>query len=309
MPKTAYLLINSVKVRLFYLVRRLLTQRSRNAIKQSLALFRKRWSGIYLLLNGRYNAKELVEQVRSRIPADFDILMVHSSYDRMLPMYSGKPQELLDELIALCGTNRTLAMPAFFFGGRQYDSAGYYRSHPFDATRTMSQMGLLTEIFRRLPGVRRSLHPTHSVCALGPLADALTGTHHFASTRTGKGTPFDVMVRNKTAIVGLGVEYFRSLTQTHTAEDLLGDEFPVRFEKETIPMTLIDRKGKKLRYDLSILKSSKILDNSLVGSLLQDGELVQWKFKGTPLYITFADKVTTRLVDAAKKGITVYRSA
>ncbi len=43
--------------------------------------------------------------------------MVHSSVNHMAPMFTGTPLELLHEIVAFCGPERTLAMPAFYFGG------------------------------------------------------------------------------------------------------------------------------------------------------------------------------------------------
>ncbi len=232
--------------------------------------------------------------------------MVHSAYDRLLPMYTGTPHEIVRQLIGLCGTSRTLVMPAFVLGGRSYNPAAYYESHVFDAKKTVSEMGLVTEIFRRMPGVKRSLHPTHSICALGPLADILTATHHLASTRTGKGTPFEAMAQRKTAIVGLGVEYFRCLTQIHAAEDLLGIDFPIRMEAQTVPVTIVDQNGARLAYELAIKKTPEVFDLTVLRSMLPDSDLMEWRFKGTPMFMTFADKVTNSLVAAAGRGITVY---
>ena len=39
----------------------------------------------------------------------------------MLPMYVGRPLELLHQLMAFCGPDRTLAMPAFYFGAADGD--------------------------------------------------------------------------------------------------------------------------------------------------------------------------------------------
>ncbi len=117
-------------------------------------------------------------------------------------------------------------MPAFVLGGKSGNPIEFYKTHDFDAKRTPSEMGLLTELFRRMPGSRRSLHPTHSITAFGPLAEQLTANHHHALTASGRGTPFELMAQRKTAIVGLGVEYYRCLTQVHTAEDLVGEKFP-----------------------------------------------------------------------------------
>ena len=299
-------MLNAIKSRLFSTAQRVLNQERRNEIKHLLASRRKKWARLYVFRHGHYTAGDLVDQVRQRINGDFEIMMVHSAYDRLLPMYAGKHNEIIEKLLNLCGKERTLVMPAFVLGGKSCNPIEFYRTHSFDAKRTPSEMGLLTEIFRRAPGVRRSLHPTHSVSALGPLAEQLTSTHHLASTPSGKNTPFEIMARKKTVIVGLGVEFYRCMTQIHAAEHLLGDDFPVKFQKERAPVTIIEAGGHKLLYDLTVFKTDNMMNWGIVRSLLSRDELQEWKFKGTLLFLTFADIVTNRLIDAAKKGITIY---
>ena len=53
---------------------------------------------------------------------------------------------------------------------------------PFDPAETPSCNGVLTELFRHRPGVIRSLHPTHSVAALGRDAAAYTAGEDQAQT-------------------------------------------------------------------------------------------------------------------------------
>jgi hypothetical protein len=115
------------------------------------------------------------------------------------------------------------------------------------------------------------------------------------------------MAQKRTAIVGLGVEYYRCLAHTHTAEDMLGDEFPVRFQREPIQVSLIDWSGNKIQYNLTIPLASKPIDNTLLRDLLSEEELVEWRFRGAAMFVTFAHTVTERLIEAAKGGITVYR--
>jgi hypothetical protein len=115
------------------------------------------------------------------------------------------------------------------------------------------------------------------------------------------------MTQKRTAIIGLGVEYYRSLAHTHTAEDMLGDEFPIPFQRESITANLIDWSGNKLQYALPIPQASEMVDNTLLRELLSEKELVEWRFRGAAMFVTFAGTVTERLIEAAKKGITVYR--
>jgi aminoglycoside N3'-acetyltransferase len=298
--------MTTVKTRVFYTAQRVLSQERRNNIKLWLASRRKEWAKLYVMIHGNYTAKELVADIKSHINRDFEILMVHSGYDRLLPMYTGKHQDILHELLEFCGKDRTLVFPTFVLGGRAVNPIDYFKTRNFDAKRTPSEMGMLTEFFRRMPEAKRSLHPTHSIAAIGPLAEELTATHQLAPTPSGKGTPFEMMARRKTAIVGFGVEYFRCLTQVHTAEDLVGDAFPVNFQKEQAPVNIVDATGKKSVYNLTVLKTANNANLSVLRPLLSRADLQEWRFRGTPMFVTYADKVTDCLVEAARKGVTIY---
>lgn len=301
-----YAASNLLKARVYHFLRSTLRQEQRTALKKVFAGSRKRFRSALLLRYGSFTAEDLIRNWTQKLPRDWEVLMVHSAFDRLLPMFSGRPENLVDALMEFCGKDRTLLMPAFFLGGRKYDAVGYYKAHAFDARRTPSEMGLLSEIFRRKPGVRRSLHPTHSICATGPLAEMLTATHHLASTRTGARTPFEAMTQRRTVIAGLGVEYYRCLTQTHSAEDLMGDDFPIAFSKETIPVRGLDTEGQPYEFSLTVLRSDAPLDNTLLRSLLGPADLVEWKYRGAAMFYTYADRVTKALIDAAGKGLTVF---
>jgi aminoglycoside 3-N-acetyltransferase len=296
-----------VRAQLYHVMRKALSQEDRNRIKRRLAHARKRMAPAYRLRYGTFGAEELCAQIARRIAPDTEILMVHCSVNDLEPMYTGSVSELLDALVAVCGPSRTLAMPAFFFGGGEGDAAAYYRAKPvFAARRTPSQMGLLSEVFRRRAGVRRSLHPTHSVCALGPLAEELVHDHHLAPTSFGAGTPFGVMAAHKTAIVGIGTQYFRCLTQVHAAEDLLGERYPLPLRGETIEVSLKDVDGTAHDYGLRLTEPGFSRRLELVERLLGPDELTRWRFHGVPLFSTTAAGVTDALVAAALRRETIY---
>ncbi len=272
-----------------------------------MALSRKKLSRAYLAVYGRFSAAELMARFREMIPEDFDILMVHSAYDRLLPMYSGTPQDLVNELMAFCGPNRTLAMPAFVLGAPEYDPIKYYRrTGAFNVKRSISEMGLPTEVFRRKPGVKRSLHPTHSVCATGPLAEVLTATHHLGRTQLGKHSPFEVMAQKRTVVIGIGVEYYRALTQAKSVEDILGDAFPVASTRESTDVRIIDAHGAESVYPLTVRKFAQRTQGSILRSLMSPEELMEREFHGIPLWKTSARGVTECLLEAASRGITFY---
>lgn len=298
-----------MRAQAYNLVRNALSQDDRNRIKRRIAHTRKRLAPVYRLRYGSFGADELRSELQRRVPADAEIVMVHCSVNDLEPMYSGSVPDLLDALATLCGPDRTLAMPAFFFGGAEGNAEAFYRDTPmFDARRRPSEMGLLSELFRRRAGVRRSLHPTHSVCALGPLAEELVGGHHRAPTTFGADTPFAVMAQHRTAIVGIGTQYFRCLTQVHAAEDLLGDRYPLPLRDGTLPVQIKDQGGSTHAYALPLNRPGQTRRLEYLERLLGPDELTRWRFHGVPLFVTSAANVTDALCDAALRGETIYES-
>src|SRR3984885_3760754 len=288
-------------------LRRVLDQERRTELKRLQGLARKRLAPVLALVNGTFTTQELLSELVCRLPQNFEILMVHSSFDGFLPMYKGAAKELVSALIDFCGPNRTLVMPAFVMGGRTYDTAAYFKSKPFDVRTTPSEMGLVAELFRRTPKVLRSLHPTCSVCALGPLAKDLTHSHHEAVTGMGPDSPFGSMTRRPTAILGLGIEYFRCLTHAHTATSAMGDDFPIEFVKRTTQVTLVDYDGQRFEHTLGLPDRTKKLDLTVLWSVLSKDELREWRFHGVPMFVVpRAGVVTERLIDAAHQGVTIY---
>ena len=266
-----------------------------------------RLAPLYRARYGTLGADQIRDELARHLPPGTEIVMVHSSLGGLQPTYTEEIRDLLDVLIELCGTHRTLAMPAFFFGGRGVDPIAYYRERPvFDVRRQPSEAGLLTELFRRREGVRRSLHPIASVTALGPQADELVAGHHLATTSFGEGTPFGIMAERRTTIVGIGTEYFRSLTQVHAAEDLLGDRYPFPVRPSTLAIQLTDFDGTVHNYELPFNESGMGRRIERLERLLGPDELVQWRFHGVPLFVTSAARVTEVLIEAALRGETIY---
>ena len=262
---------------------------------------------MYRARHGTFDAGDLKEELARHLPTEMEIVMVHCSFNDLLPMYTGSVKELLDALIDLCLPERTLVMPAFFSGGAEGDPRKHYQNRPlFDVRRQPSEMGILSELFRRRPDVRRSLHPTASVSALGPLAEEVTENHHLAATIFGEGTPFGRMAARRTTIFGIGTEYFRSLSQVHAAEDLLGERYPLQLRPLKLRVHLRDFDGELHDYELPVKSLELGRRMERLEQLLTPNELAQWRFHGVPLFATTASRVTEVLVEAALREETIY---
>jgi aminoglycoside 3-N-acetyltransferase len=144
-----------------------------------------------------------------------DVVLAHSAWDRFLG-FTGKPLEAITVLQNAVGREGILAMPTLPFGGTAI--AWAQSKQVFDVRRTPSQMGLLTELFRRSPGVVRSLHPTHSVAAWGDRAAEFVAGHQTTATPCGAGSPYAKLEQwnGKILLLGTGIGV---LTFFHRVEE------------------------------------------------------------------------------------------
>src|SRR5882757_4388124 len=143
-------------------------------------------------------------------------LWVQSSWNEFfnVPM---RPSEVIDLLRDLLGPGGTLVMPAFPI---DQDPAKV-----FLVDRAAVYTGLLCEVFRRYPDVRRSIHLGSSVCAIGPNAEFLVKDHHLTAMPWGKDSPFCRLMEVDALMLGLGAG-FNFMTALHAVECLLYDEVP-----------------------------------------------------------------------------------
>lgn len=143
-------------------------------------------------------------------------LWVQSSWNEFfnVPM---QPTDVIDMLREILGPGGTLAMPAFPLNPDP--------EKLFLVDRAPVYTGLLTEVFRRTPDVKRSIHLSSSVCAIGPNAEFLTKDHHLTRMPWGKDTPFCRLMEVDARLLGLGAG-FNFMTPLHAVECLLYNEVP-----------------------------------------------------------------------------------
>ncbi len=137
----------------------------------------------------------------------------------------GGADAVIDALLEVLGEEGTLLMPTM--GGGQ----------PFDIRTTPSRVGAVTETFRKRPGVLRSLHPSHSVCAYGKDAAWFVAGHERAPTAYNEGTPYR-RILDFGKILLLGVDQDRN-TCLHAIEAMAGAPY-----LRTIQRDYIDRDGR-----------------------------------------------------------------
>ena len=149
------------------------------------------------------------------------VLFVHSAYDQMTSVRCA-PLEVIRILGEAVGEAGTVVMPTFPMAGRSQDHLD--SGAVFDVRRTPSRAGLLTEVFRRMPGAVRSLHPTHPVSARGPAAERITLGHERSATPFDEHSPFQRMLDAGADVLGIGT--LSAMTFRHLADHQIQDRLP-----------------------------------------------------------------------------------
>jgi len=132
-------------------------------------------------------------------------LLVHSSMKSIGPVRGG-PSTIIDALLSVLAPGGTLLAPAF----------NHHHAQIFNPLTTPTTNGAIPDALWRRPDARRSLHPSHSVAAIGPRADEYL-CDHLTHGVWSENSPIGRLIRNNGFILSIGVGHDRS-TAYHVAE-------------------------------------------------------------------------------------------
>jgi len=126
-------------------------------------------------------------------------LIVHSSL-RNLGSVEGGAETVLEALLECIGKQGLMMAPTFT-----------YNNDIYDPEVTPGKTGVLAEVLRKHPSAVRSLHPTHSVVAIGEEAAKYCDGHHKVSG-LGIDSPMDRVAQSGGGILLLGVGHTSNST-------------------------------------------------------------------------------------------------
>ena len=149
---------------------------------------------------------QLCEALRQLGVRPGGILLVHGSLSS-IGHVEGGPDTVIEALLEVLTPEGTLLVPTH----HQRDGS------PFDVENTPSALGLISETFRRRPGVIRSRHPFHPVAACGPKAAEMLRDHHRSPIPDGLDTPYGRLIAQRGQVLLLGCD-LNTLTLLHAIE-------------------------------------------------------------------------------------------
>jgi aminoglycoside 3-N-acetyltransferase len=162
-----------------------------------------------------------------------DLVLVHSSLSS-LGYVEGGAEAVIDALLAAVAPDGTALVPTLT-GSETLDA-----DHPpvYDPDETPCWTGLIPETFRRRPDAVRSLHPTHSVAAIGARARELTAGHEHSLTPCGPDSPYGRIAQAGGYILLLGVGHEVNTT-FHLVEEIVG--VPYHMQPGLVAAQVIER--------------------------------------------------------------------
>jgi len=153
-----------------------------------------------------------------------DTLLIHSSY-HAIGEVEGGADTVLDVFIEYLQDEGLLILPTHSWSNIDKDNP------IFDPVAEPSCVGYLTNLFLERPGVIRSLHPTHSVAAIGKDAAEYTSGEEYSSTPAPRTGCWGKLYDRKAKILFLGCTMKRN-TYLHSVEEW--NEIPDRISKDIV---------------------------------------------------------------------------
>lgn len=232
-----------------------------------------------------------------------DNLFIHASIDRLnltFPFFS-----VFSIIRKVVGDQATIAFPT-------YPPMSSYRflksGEVFNIKKSPSYTGILSEFARRQKSAVRSLHPSKSVTALGPLAEEWTKEHHLSPYPYDYNSPYYKICDHNTKIIGLGVRS-TYLSAVHAPDDTLRDTFPVNpYHPELFKAKCINKNGEevivetyahdmnKMTFDLPVFFAEHISKE-----ICSDIDIDGMKF-----FRADSKALYEKLKELAESGITIY---
>lgn len=232
------------------------------------------------------------------------IVFIHSSVDNLNIRFD--TIRVLEILLETVGEEGTLVFPCWHFKLRAED---YLRSGKvFDVRRSPSALGMLSEMARRYPGAKRSLHPINSIVAIGKNADEITGSHHTDIYPCGEKSPYYLAMQLGGIIAGIGVNA-NFLSFVHCPEDIMKEQFPIKTRLDEV----FEAKVKKVDGTVEIIKTLaahpqiknnnilKFLNNHIEKSICRNITI-----KGNRFFVAHPKELFDAMVELVKENKTIY---
>ena len=230
------------------------------------------------------NKNQLVDALQRIGLGPGDSFIVHSSF-KSLGEIVGGPETVIDALIKAVSPGGNLVLPTFNY---TRNIAEPY----FDPAVVPCRTGIIPELGRKRPNAVRSLHPTHSITAIGPDADELI-KDHMSFRSVGIGSPIDRLAKMGGKVLLLGVRH-TSNTMVHLGEEYAGTPKGSWFEKPTFSKVLMPD-GSIVEHEIDTSTSCSNGFDAVEEPMHRHGDITDLTLGGSKWQLMMASDVVDRV--------------
>jgi aminoglycoside 3-N-acetyltransferase len=242
-----------------------------------------------------------------------DCILLHSSLKSIGYVENGA-NTVIDALIENISQKGTLVVPTYPLLGTMLKTC-LNEDYIFDMNKSSTTIGAIPSVFLGYKNIIRSIHPTHSMSALGKNAESITKNHHIGNETYGKNSPWAKIVELDGKILGVGISLAWH-TIYHHVEDIMGNDFPIKVKRNQfykINCKTID--GELLKVEVNPLDpkvaKTRIEKNPFILDYFTEiyeklGIIQYGKIGEAKSWIVNAKEFCDVLIRLAKLGLTIY---
>jgi len=249
-----------------------------------------------------YGPDELVRALRKLGVQPGDSVMLHAGFDKRHG-FRGSIESANEAFLRAVGAQGNLLMVSMPF---RASAAEYLRKLKcFDARKTPSAMGLLSEFFRRRDDVLRSSHASHPILASGPRAEWFVAGHEHCVYPCGPGSPIEKLLEVDGKVVFFNVP-FNTFTFIHYLEHRVSPCFDFSLYTHTpFDARVIDRQGREFTMQTFAFSSEATRRRQpqiLEAWLRERGLIRQVRVGASSLMLVDVRQVVPVVEEMAKRG-------
>lgn len=190
-----------------------------------------------------------------------DKIFVTSSFGNLNAEFS--PKEMIQILMDIVTEEGVIMMPYYPPMNSDEWAEG---NNVFDMIETKSGMGVVTNVFSKMPGVLKSTHPTKAVCVWGKDAEKYIENHQNSTTPYYWDSPYGKMLKEGCLTLGLSV---RNNPIFHTIEDVVSEPYTKYYQPKKYTLKVITADKKELNIETHIHNSS------IISKCISSGEYIE----------------------------------
>lgn len=202
------------------------------------------------------NQKTTLEELQDILVNDLglkagDRIIVSSSFGNLNADYS--PKDVVKLLMSIVTEEGIIMMPYY---PPTNSTIWAKENKTFDMTETKSGTGVITNVFSKMEGVIKSVHPTKAVCVWGKNADIIAEGHENSTTPFYWDSPYGKFLKMGCKSLGLGL---KNIPIFHTFEDVLSNPITFHYQPEKYRLKLIKEDKSEIEVE-TFVHSDLVLD-------------------------------------------------